>query len=202
MTEELYNRQKSLNLRIPEKVTVIGVGGVGSWVALNLALVGTPTMILIDHDIIEESNLNRTPFKITQVGRPKVEALAELIFERRPDAVVVPIQKKLEDLTEYEKTLLDGSILIDCRDTEPLSDIAITGGYDGYNITIHINPQKRSIWGDEPVRYTITPSFVVPPQIIASFITLYLCVPELQTEKEIIRSFDIRELFKQVMGYE
>ena len=57
---DIYNRQQSLNLQIPESVSVIGVGGVGSWVALNLALVGVKKLILYDPDIIAVSYTHLT----------------------------------------------------------------------------------------------------------------------------------------------
>jgi len=200
---DLYDRQKELELDIPESVGVIGIGGVGSWVALNMALVGVKKMVLVDHDTIEPHNLNRTLFKLKHVGIAKVLALSELIYERRNDIQVFPIQKKLEDLNEFEMQMLkDCEVVIDCRDTTnpPLpSDLAkkqlITAGYDGFSVTIHINPKYNSVWGEEQVTYTITPSFLVPPQFLASLITLYICCSEIHREHEKISTFDIRKVF-------
>jgi len=199
----LYNRQKSLNLKIPDSVAVIGVGGVGSWVALNLALVGVKKLILVDHDTIEPHNLNRTPFKISNINMPKVLSIAEIIYERRQDIEIYPIQKKFEDLNEYEQNLLKQcDVIVDCRDTTnpPLpSDLqpkqVITAGYDGFNVTIHINPRYQSVWGEEQVTYTVTPSFLVPPQFLASLITLYIVCPEIHRSQEKISTFDIRKIF-------
>jgi len=196
---QLYNRQKDLNLKIPEKVSVIGLGGVGSWVALNLALVGVRSLILVDNDIVEEHNLNRTPFKIKHIGKPKVYGIAELIAERRPETKVIPIAKKWEELNEFEMKEINETTIVDCRDTStPFINSPIIGGYDGYKITIHINPQNKTVWGEERVTYTITPSYVVPPQLIANLITLYL-TSDIKIEKEIIKTFDVRNLFRKVM---
>ena len=200
---DIYNRQQSLKLKIPNSAGIIGIGGVGSWVGYNIALVGCKKIILVDHDIIEPHNLNRTPFKLSQINIPKVLALSELIYERRNDCEVLPIQKKLEDLNDFElEQLKQCEIIVDCRDTTnpPLpSDLAkkqiITAGYDGFNVTIHINPKYDSIWGEERVTYTITPSFLVPPQFLASLITLYICCPEIRCSSEKITTFDIRKIF-------
>ncbi len=58
-------------------VAIAGAGGLGSNVASALARAGVGTLIIADFDRIEASNLNRQAFFASQIGRPKVEALAE-----------------------------------------------------------------------------------------------------------------------------
>ena len=59
-------------------VAVIGVGGVGSWSAEALARSGIGEMTLIDLDDVCVSNVNRQLHALDgQIGRPKVEVLAE-----------------------------------------------------------------------------------------------------------------------------
>jgi len=174
----IYDRQKELPLNIPPSVSVIGVGGVGSWVALDFALVGVKNIVLVDPDKIEASNLNRTPFKLSQVGKHKVQALMELVLERRDDVNIMPLPKAVEKLSREEKNIVKDTIVIDCRDTlEPvagLPETPVTGGYDGLNITMMFSPKSEEIWGDEPVRYRTVPSYVVPPQFIASLVVNYI----------------------------
>ncbi len=202
----LYARQGTLKLAQPNSVIVVGVGGVGSWVALNIALVGIKHIVLIDPDTIEGHNLNRTPFKSMQIGLPKVTALAELIFERRPDITVIPIAKHVENLSEAEQGMLREAVIIDCRDiATPLPGYLkgtnmVMGGYDGFKITLHMNPNYESIWGDEHVTYTTVPSYVVPPQLLASLITLYITSPEARVETEKTFTIDIREIISELMG--
>lgn len=204
---DIYNRQKDLTIDVPKSTAIIGLGGVGSWVALNFALIGTKELHLIDHDIVEQHNLNRTPFKMNHIGVHKVTAIAEIIYERR-ECQVYTYPKKFEELTDIEIEDIENSdVIIDCRDSiEPLPDnvnkkLKITGGYDGFSVTIHINPNYNDIFGDEPVRYTITPSYLVPPQLIANIITLYVTTPYIQTDKEIIKTFDVRDIItKFIMG--
>ncbi len=201
---ETYHRQRHLDLNILESVAIIGVGGVGSWVALNLALTGVKTVWLIDPDVIEQHNLNRTPFKSSQVGQPKVMALAELIMERRDDTSVLPRQCLVEKLTKFEKDAISQcSVIVDCRDaTTPLIKrlsklVRVIGGYDGFNVTLHFNPNLDSVWGDGPVEYTVTPSWLVPPQLIANLITLYLCSPEFKGDREEkIKTINVNEVIK------
>ena len=61
-------------------VAVIGIGGVGSWVAEALARSAIGTMTLIDLDNVAESNTNRQVHALDgNFGKPKVDAMAERI---------------------------------------------------------------------------------------------------------------------------
>lgn len=66
------------------RVGVAGAGGLGSNAALMLARCGIEDMLLLDGDVVEPSNLNRQQFWPRHLGRPKVEALAELLQELNP----------------------------------------------------------------------------------------------------------------------
>ena len=57
---------------------VIGVGAVGRQVALQLAAVGVPQMTLIDPDTVAIENLAPQGFWESDLGRTKVEAVAEI----------------------------------------------------------------------------------------------------------------------------
>jgi len=56
--------------------TLIGCGAVGSFVALALCKMGVATMALYDHDSVEEHNLSTQFFSNLDLGKPKVDALA------------------------------------------------------------------------------------------------------------------------------
>lgn len=67
------------------KIGIAGIGGIGSNVALNLVRSGLDNFKLIDFDRVELSNLNRQFYFHDQIGRPKVEALAENLRRIRPE---------------------------------------------------------------------------------------------------------------------
>jgi threonine dehydrogenase-like Zn-dependent dehydrogenase len=90
---ELYLRQEALKLEVPDKVAVIGCGGVGSWVAWFLALSGVKELWLFDGDKVEEHNLNRLPLAAEDVGKDKTQAVGELIQSRRHDCAIVTMGK-------------------------------------------------------------------------------------------------------------
>ncbi|HET9895601.1 MAG TPA: ThiF family adenylyltransferase [Streptosporangiaceae bacterium] len=63
-------------------VLVAGVGGLGSWITAGLACLGIGQLRLVDCDIVEESNLNRSlTFREADVGESKVAALARRLEE-------------------------------------------------------------------------------------------------------------------------
>lgn len=203
----LYGRQSELPLNIPKSVAIIGCGGVGSWLAMNLALVGTEKVVLVDHDKIEEHNLNRTLFKTCQIGTHKVSALTGLIIERRPSCKPIPIPKKLEEIPKDALSMVsDCEIILDCRDTskslpeELEKKVLVVGGYDGLNITLHFNRKKDTVWGSGPVTYRTVPSFLVPCEFIAAVITMYLCSTLKDAHKgEVIKNINIEEFVQNVI---
>jgi tRNA threonylcarbamoyladenosine dehydratase len=74
-------------------VCVIGVGGVGSWVAEALARSAIGHITLIDLDNVAESNVNRQIHALTDtIGQAKVTALAERIAQINPFCRVTQIE--------------------------------------------------------------------------------------------------------------
>ncbi|MCF0110327.1 MAG: tRNA threonylcarbamoyladenosine dehydratase [Erysipelotrichaceae bacterium] len=72
------------------KVLVVGVGGVGSFAAEGLARSGIGTLILVDHDVIDETNINRQIHALhTTVGQKKTEAMKERILQINPECNVI-----------------------------------------------------------------------------------------------------------------
>ena len=70
-------------------VCVVGVGGVGSWVVEGLARSGVGALTLVDLDDVCVTNTNRQSHAHAgNIGRPKVEALAERIRAINPDCRV------------------------------------------------------------------------------------------------------------------
>lgn len=57
------------------RVGIAGLGGLGSQIAFALARLGVGTLVLVDFDVVEPSNLNRQQYFIDQIGMAKVEAL-------------------------------------------------------------------------------------------------------------------------------
>ena len=125
---------------------VIGVGGVGSWAVEAFARHGIGYLTLIDPDQVIESNMNRQIQAIeSNLGIPKITALANRIREINPDCQVTTIQKFIlptDDLKallphnhfDYVMDAIDTvgtkvSIIAYCRDKKiPLVTMGGAGG--------------------------------------------------------------------------
>ncbi len=73
-------------------VCIIGVGGVGSWAVEGLARSGVGALTLVDLDDVCVTNVNRQlPALDGQIGRPKIEVLAERVRLINPACRVRPV---------------------------------------------------------------------------------------------------------------
>jgi tRNA A37 threonylcarbamoyladenosine dehydratase len=91
--QRLYGVQGAMNIRLAH-VAVVGIGGVGSWVAEALARSGVARLTLIDMDHISESNINRQIHALTSTtGQSKVEAMRERIALIHPECQVDAIDE-------------------------------------------------------------------------------------------------------------
>ena len=87
-TERLIGKEAIQKLK-QAKVAVFGLGGVGSYVVEGLVRAGIENFILVDHDVVATSNLNRQIIATEKtIGRPKVEVGKERILEINSNAKV------------------------------------------------------------------------------------------------------------------
>ena len=70
-------------------VGVAGCGGLGSNAAMALTRAGVGTLILADFDVVEESNLNQQYYFHSDIGKPKVRALASHLRAVNPDIEII-----------------------------------------------------------------------------------------------------------------
>ncbi len=74
-------------------VAVVGMGGVGSWVAEALARSGVGHLTLIDFDQVAESNINRQIQAVqSSIGQAKVDAMRERILSYFPECHVTCVE--------------------------------------------------------------------------------------------------------------
>ncbi len=87
---------------------IVGLGSGGSFVAVSLAMSGVGRFVLIDDDVLEPANVVRHAADLRSVGRPKVEAVADLIKQRNPAAQIQAVVGRVEDHLE----LLQGADVV------------------------------------------------------------------------------------------
>ena len=78
------------------KVLMVGAGGLGSPSAYYLAAAGVGTMGIIDHDVVDLSNLQRQILHTNdRIGEPKTESARQTLQGLNPDVNVIPIPERL-----------------------------------------------------------------------------------------------------------
>lgn len=98
------------------KVSIVGIGGLGSPIAIYLAVAGFGNIRLIDHDKVEFSNLNRQILHWEgDVHRTKVESAKNKLEKINSD---IKVEEKKTSLTEdnIDKLLENSDIIIDGLD--------------------------------------------------------------------------------------
>ncbi|MBP1689669.1 MAG: moeB [Deltaproteobacteria bacterium] len=85
------------------KVLLLGAGGLGSPTALYLAAAGVGTLGIIDHDVVDLSNLQRQILHTNdRIGMPKVESARIAIEALNPDVRVIAHQERLSSENALE----------------------------------------------------------------------------------------------------
>lgn len=108
---ELYSRQIVLNIIGFEgqeklknsRVAIVGLGGLGSPIAVTLTAMGVGYIRIIDRDIVEKSNLHRQHlYTFKDIGYPKVEVASRRLREMNPYIEIDPYPVYINDSTALE----------------------------------------------------------------------------------------------------
>lgn len=100
------------------RAAVFGIGGVGSWAAEALVRSGIGAITLVDNDVICITNVNRQLQATTRnVGRPKVEELADRLRLLNPRCEVTPVMRACEPATVDEFAVGQYTYVLDCIDS-------------------------------------------------------------------------------------
>lgn len=162
---DIEGQQKLLNA----KVMLIGLGGLGSPVAMYLASAGVGHLILVDFDTVELSNLQRQIVHSTaDINREKVASAKDRLLALNPDCHITTINKQLDDkeLTEqasYVDVVIDGSDNFETRfavnkacvsNKVPLvsgAAIRFEGQLSVFDSSQEFSPCYRCLYSDEEI---------------------------------------------------
>lgn len=98
-------------------VLLIGLGGLGSPIAMYLAAAGVGHLTLVDHDTVELSNLQRQIVHTTaSLAQPKVESAREHLLALNPHTTVDTIARQLDD-AGYAEIVPQVDAVVDATDT-------------------------------------------------------------------------------------
>lgn len=118
---ELIMGREGVERLAASAVMVLGVGGVGSNCMEALARGGVGCFVVVDHDVVQESNINRQAIAFhSTIGRKKVDVAREMVADINPSAQVEALDRFL--LAEDIPTFLDAyakrvDYIVDAIDT-------------------------------------------------------------------------------------
>ena len=177
MQERISREQldQAFDARFPEemqtklrnaRVAVAGLGGLGSNIAVMLARSGVGELLLVDFDTVDVTNLNRQMYLIPQLGKPKAEALPEILYQINPYLTyrsvcikVTPDNVK-ELFSEYpivceafdkpdQKAMLVRELLMQCPKTTVVSGNGMAGYADANEIRTCQVMKRVYVCGDQ-----------------------------------------------------
>ena len=115
-------------LQLTEKtVLVLGVGGVGGYVCEALARSGIGKLIIVDFDLVDETNINRQIIALdSTIGLKKVDVLENRIKDINSGCEVIKIDKFIDKDNLLELFNYDIDYFVDACDTMTVKKMVIT----------------------------------------------------------------------------
>ena len=116
-TEILVGKQGVEKLKNAH-IAVIGLGGVGGYVAYLLARSGVGQMTIVDFDKVDETNINRQIVAdISTIGQNKTEVMKELILKINPEIKVNVFNQKVNSQNLAMLNLESCNFVVDAIDS-------------------------------------------------------------------------------------
>ncbi|MBT3144808.1 molybdopterin-synthase adenylyltransferase MoeB [Neptunomonas phycophila] len=101
---------------LDSRVLILGVGGLGSPVAMYLAAAGVGHLVLVDDDQVEMTNLQRQiAHNTASIGQSKVESAAATLAQINPDIEVTTRAERLDEAALMEQ-VANVDLVVDCTD--------------------------------------------------------------------------------------
>jgi bacteriocin biosynthesis cyclodehydratase domain-containing protein len=105
------------------RVVVLGLGGLGGWAAWALASSGVGTLVLVDGDSVDWSNLNRQIlYRELDIGTAKAPAAARTLRAFNSAIRVEPVERMLASRAEVERVVRGADFVVDAAD-QPVHEI-------------------------------------------------------------------------------
>jgi adenylyltransferase/sulfurtransferase len=113
-------------------IFIAGAGGLGSPIAIYLAVAGIGELTILDMDVVDQSNLNRQILHFDcDIGKKKTASAEEKLLAINPDIRVNAIDQKIDE-TNASQLIGSASGIVDAMDNFPtrytLNDVALEKG--------------------------------------------------------------------------
>lgn len=153
-----FDRQiKFFGLKSQEKldqftIAIVGLGGIGSHIGQQLAFLGITSFILVDDDVLENSNKNRLVgvWDSDPEGMSKGEISERLIKSINSEAAIDRIEQTVISLEAYE-ALKHSDYIFGCVDNDGarhfLNEMALAYSINYIDCASEIDPESKEFGG-------------------------------------------------------
>ena len=126
MEQALVGRQGKENQNRLSRacVGIMGLGGLGSAVAVSLVKIGIGKLLISDYDVVELSNIHRQQYFLDQIGKKKTAALKETLTRINPyvSVLVKDVALTKDNIPEIFQ---QADVLVECFDNPTLKADAL-----------------------------------------------------------------------------
>jgi len=106
------------------KIAIVGCGGLGSNAASNLVRAGFTNLLIIDFDVVNESNLNRQFYFQDQIGKRKTDAIKENLSRISDKVKIQCLFEKINEINISDH-LSDAEVVIECVDNASAKSLIV-----------------------------------------------------------------------------
>lgn len=147
--EERYSRNRIYVRPEDQKIMkhyriLLGGAGIGSIIAECALRFGFENITIVDGDVVELSNLNRQNYLMSDIGKPKAEALKERLLAINPEANITAINTFIDE-DNVEELVKDMDIAINALDFKSDIPFVFDEWCQKYNVPV-IHPYNIG-WG-------------------------------------------------------
>lgn len=128
-------------------VGIMGLGGLGSMVAVSLARIGVGRLVLADYDVVEPSNLNRQQYFTGQIGMNKTDALKQNLALINPYIEVAAVDMRLTE-DSIPQVFVDVDVLAECFDGAAMKAAALRVALTRLQLKGYVGASGLAGYGD------------------------------------------------------
>lgn len=113
-------------------VVIVGLGGLGSNIAILLARLGIGNLYLVDFDKVDISNIQRQQYYLEDIGQYKTDIMEKTIKKINPYINVVKITEKLDE-NNMSDIFKNADIICEAVDSAKTKAIIVDGFFENFS---------------------------------------------------------------------
>ncbi len=177
------------------KVVIAGSGGLGSPVAIYLAVAGVGTLRIVDHDSIELSNLNRQVLHWDKdIGRNKADSATEKLRQLNRNVKIEAIAETINE-ANISRLVAGFDVIVDAMDNLPTRYLLNKAAIENHITFVH-----GAVYGFEGRAMTVIPGKTACLRCVYRGLIPQEKFPVIGVTPAVIGCIQATEVIKYVIG--